>query len=216
MGSQLPGPLCGYGKPVDVVDGTLCLAASTVPFLAESDGLFFDEPAPSTTSIGPVPEYPETGIHAWRARNDAVFLQAVDEFNHAFGYKQGEAGHWTAALLKAQAMVQSGGSPAEFATDPLQINRRGDWLPEKSTILGLTEFQLMKPETSARAALRWLRYKGSKLNVNGVADSWLGNFAALTNYNGSSKIELQDGGIQHRDWFAQRVLELASRMKAES
>ena len=65
-------------------------------------------------------------------------------------------------LMKSWMMRESGGSPGAFKTDPFQVNKLGDW-PEdnmKSRVAGLTKGQQMTPETSAEAALKWLKYKG--------------------------------------------------------
>lgn len=62
-------------------------------------------------------------------------------------------------LMKAWAMVESGGNKEKFLSDPFQVNNRGDWDPDK-TKLGLRLGQVPGAQLSATAALQWLDKKG--------------------------------------------------------
>ena len=130
----------------------------------------------SNTSIGAIEGYPETGSNSWRADNDQTFIDACTNYNEKYGLSDGDDGYITPKMLKAWAMVESGGSPDAFLTDPLQVNNPGDWDDRKTDIAGLTQNQEMTPEASAEAALEWRRYKGTYtmkqvLKLNGVVIS---------------------------------------------
>ena len=116
-------------------------------------------------------------------------------------------------MLKAWAMVESGGSPDAFATDPLQVNNPGDWDDRKTDIAGLTQNQEMTPETSAEAALEWRRYKGYIHDETGAETEGRGDFQAFRRYNGNTNPPPSSATTErteHRDYYADLVLELGS------
>lgn len=167
------------------------------------------------TTIDPIPGYDETGDNAWRASNDKIFLDAVNRYNAENGYRPGDPGYWTADMLKAQAMVESGGERRAFETDPLQVNNNGDHTPDKQTVLGLSEGQAMTPEISAGAALKWLQHKSWKTDKYSGIPFYIGDVGALRNYNGVKLPRSHftgnswDDGVTQRDWYAIEVPWLA-------
>ncbi|RED52168.1 hypothetical protein [Aestuariispira insulae] len=165
--------------------------------------------------IGAVEGYPEKGSTAWRASNDRIFIKAVNDYNRSFGYRPGDDGFWTPHLLKTQAMIEAGGSHHKeaFLSDPLQVNKPLDWVPRKASLLGLERGDKMTPETSAKAALLWLDYKGWQHDGNGDKTRWEGNAKALFDYNGNRAIHPKTGG-EHRQWYADRISEMAGNMLA--
>jgi hypothetical protein len=143
--------------------------------------------------IGPVQGYPEDGKHAWRAANDDTIVAAVDKYNSGHQYYPGDAEYMTPQLMKSWMMQESGGSPDAFKTDPFQVNNPGDWDPAKANknFAGLSQGQIMTPETSADAALKWLHYKGridtSENSPNrGRWVPYQGHYEALRNYNAAA------------------------------
>jgi hypothetical protein len=167
--------------------------------------------------IGPVPGYPETGRDNWRACNDQKFIDAAGSHNTFYGLKPGSPGYVTPQLLKAWAMVESGGDmfKASFLSDPFQVNKPADWVSDKEK-LGLRKGEKMTPEKSAEAALEWMREKSFLNNGGG------GLAAGLSNYNGSSddhrkpdRLKYGDDyhpGVPHYEWYANKVLRLESEM----
>ena len=174
-------------------------------------------PSPVQTNIDPIPGYDETGGYAWRKANDQIFLDAVNRYNTVNGYRSGDDGYWTADMLKAQAMVESGGNRYVFATDPLQVNTSHNWDPKnKPPITGLTSpHQAMTPEISADAALKWLQFKARPRDHSGQPTAYIGDLGALWRYSGDSKPRYKytknpnDIGIAEQDWYAMQVLRLA-------
>jgi hypothetical protein len=160
--------------------------------------------------IAAVPGYPEDGAYTWRAADDAAFVAACDDYNRRHGLRPGDPGYWTAARLKAQAMIESGGDRAEFLSDPLQVNVPGDWVPEKATICGLRPGQPMTPAISAAAALVWMRFKGWTHDESGAERNFRGLHETLRRYNGNAR--RGRGGIEHREWYARRVATLETAM----
>jgi len=61
----------------------------------------------------------------------------------------------------------------------------------------------MNADLSARAALQWLRHRGT---LNGV---FQGNDFALKRYNGSSKIEPGSDGLPNDVWYPIHIRALA-------
>ncbi|HEU5352161.1 MAG TPA: RHS repeat-associated core domain-containing protein [Terracidiphilus sp.] len=173
------------------------------------------DPCESSTSsaqqqrIGPISGYPETGKHAWRAANDPIFIYAVNQFNQSNSFVPGSPMYVTPMQLKAQAMVESGGTPSAFASDPLQANNAGDWTALKGRVTGLKKGQSMTPCISATAALKWLLYKGSIHDINGNVVGYRSMYDALRDYNGNMQIYPHEGGMQHRYWYASKVLSLS-------
>jgi hypothetical protein len=142
------------------------------------------------TRIDPIPGFPQTGDSAWRAQNDQIFLDAVNAYNIRHGLRPGDPGYWTADMLKAQAMRESGSDrdKAKFLSDPLQVNTPANWDDAKIKIAGLTgPDEPMTPEISAGAALEWLRRNGWHHDTSGAEDRYLGDSAALSNYKGRDK-----------------------------
>lgn len=173
-------------------------------------------PTPAQT-IGPVPGFPENGPHAWRKANDQIFLDAANNYNSAKGLKPEDPGYWTGMRLKAQAMLESGSDldKDQFMTDPLQVNKAGDWVPRKASI-GLQKGQAMTPELSAAAALKWLNYKGVVHDELGRPTGWKGDVEALAHYNGVKQVMPGSSGQPKDIWYANRILELERAAKADA
>jgi len=126
------------------------------------DGNYLPASGPKNP-IGPVQGYPETGKSAWRAGNDDAITAAAERHNSVNGYVPGDAGYITLKLMKSWMMRESGGIRGAFESDPFQVNKLGDWpqgTDEKIRIAGLSKGQVMTPQTSSDAALKWLQYKG--------------------------------------------------------
>ncbi|MEP6868610.1 MAG: hypothetical protein ABJA20_08840 [Novosphingobium sp.] len=160
------------------------------------------QPAPAQTrapTIPPVKGYPEDGKHAWRQANDAIFKQAADEFNQRNGLKPSNVRYMDPKLMKAWAMVESGGSKDQFLADPFQVNKARDW-DDKKLSIGLHPGQVMTPDASARAALLWLDIKSRKRTVardGSLVTQYMGQRFAFQNYNGNTKIDKNKK--EHRD-----------------
>ena len=164
-------------------------------------------------SIGAIEGYPETGNNSWRADNDKAFIDACNSYNEKYDLSEGDDGYISPKMLKAWAMVESGGSPDAFATDPLQVNNPGDWDDRKTDIAGLAQNQEMTPEISAEAALEWRRYKGYIHDETGTETKWRGDFQAFRRYNGNINpppASATTDRTEHRDYYADLVIELGS------
>jgi len=165
------------------------------------------------SKIRAVPGYPESGQNIWRSFNDKVFIECVKAYNQKYGLKEDDIGYWTSKRLKAQAMIESGGSKNAFLSDPLQVNVSGDWVTKKKSLLRLSKGQSMTPQLSSVAALEWIRYKGYCHDEAGNEANYRGNFQALRRYNGNKRIYPKHPGVQHRDWYSNKVLELEAKMQ---
>src|SRR5258708_12808780 len=102
-------------------------------------------------------------------------------------------------MMKSWMMQESGGNRQALESDPFQVNNSGDWVADKAARAGLTEGQVMTPQTSADAALKWLQYKGSVHDSRGAATSYRGNRAALMGHNGQDYLR---GRIPFQPHFA--------------
>lgn len=168
-----------------------------------------DQAARDVGTIHPSPGMPEDGKSFWRTGNDESIEAAVAEFNRANNAFPGDPLYWTNDRLKAQMMIESGGSPEAFRTDPMQVNVDGDYAPEKLRVLGLTRGQAMTPSVSIPAALDWLRYKAEIRRRQGQSYDPRG---ALYGYNGA-KYHKPDSAREHRDWYADEVLDRERRAR---
>ncbi len=149
------------------------------------------EAAGRTPRVRPIVGFPETGRDTWRKAHGAIFERAADQFNTENGLKPGDARYMDPQLMKAWAMVESGGSKDAFLSDPFQVNNIGDWEDSKLR-LGLEKGKKPGPALSAHAALRWLDKKGHNTIVykNGAKTTvYRGLTYALYNYNGRNKID---------------------------
>ena len=156
--------------------------------------------------IGPIPGYPEDGKHAWRAANDDDFAAAANKYNSDNVYWPSDPEYVTPRLVKAMAMRESGGTPDAFGTDPLQVNKRGDWrktAADKARVAGLSYGQTMTPQTSAEAALKWLQYRGTEHDAKGNAVRYHGHYVALKRYNVGKGFK---NGVPAADDYATTVM----------
>jgi len=130
--------------------------------LGRPEGNYLSAPG-AKNPIGPVQGYPETGKNSWRAGNDDVIVAAANKYNAENRYFRGDAEYVTPQLMKSWMMEESGSGAHRryFETDPFQVNNRPDWVLEKGRVAGLTKGQVMTPQSSAEAALKWARYKSS-------------------------------------------------------
>jgi len=154
--------------------------------------------------------YSEADNSVWRRKNDQIFISAVDTYNGKYNLKKGAGGYMTPKMLKAWAMVESGGDSGAFLKDPLQVNNPGDWVPEKTEI-GLSKYQIMTPETSAPAALEWYRRKGFYHDDSGQEVYWRGDWEAFKRYNGNTNQPDPRHNSQrktHAEWYADEVMKL--------
>ncbi len=157
--------------------------------------LYNDEQAKK--AIGSISGYPQTGKNSWRAQDDAAFIKAAVTYDAKFGYKPGDRLYVSARLLKAWAMVESGGTKSAFLSDPLQVNNAGDWVAAKlkyTTLTGPNE--TMTPFISAKSALLWLHYKAGTIDIL---------FEAFAQYNGNTRIYDYTNGLQHNLWYANKI-----------
>lgn len=135
-----------------------------------------------------------------------MFIDAANKFNGERGLKPGDPKYVDPQMMKAWAMVESGGSKEVFLRDPLQVNNPGDYNDPKPQVTGLEKGQLMTPEISAEAALKWLDYRGYERDKQHRPGPWLGLEEALQRYNGRKDVDRR--GIPHRVWYAHRILSL--------
>lgn len=181
------------------------------------DGRFVEPrrpPAPPHVFDGPVGAiegYPEDGRNAWRAANDAAIVAAVNRHNAERKLYPGDAEFMTPKVMKSWMMQESGGSRGAFERDPFQVNNPGDWAEEKRRIAGLQQDQVMTPQTSADASLKWLAYKGRLHRGEGgrLGPYWT-PFEAFRNYNGNTNAyrgrEEAFRGMRHQEAYANLIL----------
>ena len=167
------------------------------------------------TKIGEIKGFPETGKTAWRSANDLVFIQAANEYNSAHGLSKNDEGYITPKLLKAWAMIESGGEGDKeaFLRDPLQVNNPDDWPDDdsKTKWAGLTKDQKMTPKSSVEAALKWFRYKAYIHDDTGSETEFRGIKEGLERYNRNPKKDKEIDGkkVEHYIWYAREIMELS-------
>lgn len=183
----------------DFADGALAAAMQRL----------YNDEQHSKSGIGPISGYPETGGDSWRSSDDPAFIDAVTNYDAENDLSPGDALYVSPKMLKAWAMIESGGSKSAFLSDPLQVNNAGDWVDEKATVTGLTEGQAMTPSISAQGALKWLYYKSTIHDTDGnvVGHRSLSN--ALSRYNGNP-LHFPYGAITHAEWYADQIIPLGS------
>jgi hypothetical protein len=219
------GPSLPFGEPNDVtpqLDARLNQPTKPDPVLGSSaqgtkylkDSGFFDSASPGfQTRIDPIPGYDQTGPFAWRASNDQAFLDAVNQFNAKHAFLPGDIRYATADMLKAQAMIETGGTPKAFLADPLQVNTPLNWSDAKIANGGLTgPDEPMTPALSASAGLEWRDYK----RWNGKTNDYDGDYEALKAYNANSRKTRSSGDLPHNVWYGRQVINLANAAAAAS
>jgi hypothetical protein len=209
--------------PSDWTEDALRSVPRSLPLVrSPADGRYIEPrvpPAPPHVFQGPmgaIEGYPEDGRNAWRASDDAAIVAAVNRHNAERNLYPGDAEFMTPQLIKSWMMEESGSASdrAAFGRDPFQVNNPGDYTErsgEKSRIAGLRKDQVMTPESSADAALKWPAYK-ARLHRDGggrLGPYWT-PFEVLRNYNGNVRdYEGPDAmyrGMRHHDAYANRIL----------
>ena len=163
------------------------------------------------SSLRPIPGYSEAGASSWRASNDRAFVDAANRFNSQHGLKSSDPKYIDPLLLKAWAMVESGGTKSAFLRDPLQVNNPGDWKAPKPQVTGLAKGQPMTPAISVEAALKWLEFRGYIRDKQGRAGTWIGIERAIQRYN--ARTDPHPSGVPFRVWYARQILTLYGRAK---
>lgn len=193
------------------------LSVANLPGLTKNDMWYHigqnTEKSTISNLIGEIRGYPETGTNSWRLSNDEIFIAACNKYNEKYGLSEKSESYISPKMLKAWAMVESGGSKDAFLTDPLQVNNPRDWDDMKANIAGLTQNQHMTPEASALAALEWRRYKGYRHDETGAEIEWRGDFQAFRRYNGNTNpppAQAETDRTEHRDYYADLILELGA------
>jgi len=167
----------------------------------------------SQQAIVPVDTYPEGKGSEWRSSNDQKFIAAADFYNYMHDFKPGMPGYRTPELLKAWAMVESGGNMNVFLTDPFQVG--ADWDEHKPKITQLVKGQRMTVAESAYAALEWLLYKQQDTNNAGRVTGYKTLEEGLIGYNGNVKPKWYVNGRPHKFWYGARVMDLYGKMKVK-
>lgn len=95
-------------------------------------------------------------------------------------------------LVKAMTLTETQGGTVKGAsgtglTDVMQVNNKGDWAAEKSSV-GLSKGETMTPQSSINAGIKWLFLKGMSSNAQGVMNWRNGQngdwSSAVSSYNG--------------------------------
>lgn len=201
-----------FDAPDLVVDNARGVERPTPPDWTQDALRSVPRPPVFREPIGPIDGYPEDGNNAWRASNDAAIVAAVNRFNAERNLYPGDAEFMTPKLVKSWMMEESGGHRAEFERAPLQVNKPRDWAPEKERIAGLRQGQVMTPETSADAALKWLAHKARTHrdeNNKAYRGPYWTPYESLRNCNANTKYEGRDEtnpSNRHDNRYAGRIL----------
>ena len=158
--------------------------------------------------VRPISGYPETGKDAWRKANNAIFEKAANDFNTQNGLKPGDARYIDPQLMKAWAMVESGGNKEQFLSDPFQVNKRADWSKGKKD-LGLSESKAPGATLDSYGSLRWLDRKGHRttlLKNETKVVVFRGLPAALMRYNANARTD--QNGRPHYENYVEAIRKL--------
>ena len=128
---------------------------------------------------------------------DALIERRVAEDNQRRGFKLGDVEYLDPDVFKALVRQETQFNRNAYNDDPVQVNHRGDWAPEKRRY-GLKEGVAPGPDLSITAGIGWLRRKSRSADGRG---EFLGWPRAVQSYNGS-------GNPDYLKQFSQRLLEL--------
>lgn len=100
------------------------------------------------------------------------------------GVREGDATYLDPDVVKAVVAVESGMNKKAYQTDPMQVNVNGDWVPEKSKLLGVQRGVPPGQNLGIWAGVGWLDYKAFRYDKNGKESGFRGWPEAITRYNG--------------------------------
>ncbi|HEY3889482.1 MAG TPA: hypothetical protein VGL73_12970 [Caulobacteraceae bacterium] len=107
--------------------------------------------------------------HTW----DSIVDADVANFNKQRGYDPGDPEYLDPDWIKAMMMTESGSDMRAYNTDPMQVNKPGDWDGYKQD-LGLTKNQPPGPALSIQAGIDWLESKSYREKTGGIDGPFLG------------------------------------------
>jgi hypothetical protein len=113
---------------------------------------------------------------------DPIVEREVGEFNKMNQADPGNDIYLDPDLIKAQIRVESGYDPKAYNSDPMQVNKPGDWDNYKVD-MGLRKGQPPGPDVGIGAGLKWLEYKSYRYGDDGKPTRFLGWPAAFAAYN---------------------------------
>ena len=111
---------------------------------------------------------------------DATVEMYVSLYNQSKGFNPGDREYLDPDLIKAMIMREAAFNPKAYASDPMQVNKKGDWDPYKAHF-GLIENVAPGPDLSVNAGIGWLLYKTYGRSI--VPDNFKGWFVGVTDYN---------------------------------
>ena len=114
---------------------------------------------------------------------DPLVYKWVANFNAMNGATPGDTVYLDPDLIRAQIMVESGSNLDAYTTDPLQVNKNGDWDGYKGE-LGLVKGQSPGADLGIKYGLEWLDSKSYLLDAKGDPGAFIGYNKALARYNG--------------------------------
>lgn len=114
---------------------------------------------------------------------DPIIETKVAAFNKMNRAVPGDDVYLDPDLIKAMVQVESGFDPRAYASDPMQVNKQGDWDPYKADI-GLRKGAPPGQDLGVQAGLDWLDSKSYRFDSKGKAGPFLGYDEAVRRYNG--------------------------------
>jgi len=163
----------GYAQPDDGTQGLV----SEPPLTNPDDN--YDVAGPATAKAPPFP-------NAW----DSIVERKVADFNKMNQADPGDDVWLDPDLVKAQIRVESGYDLKAYNSDPMQVNKPGDWdgrnrNPGHKITLGLQHGVAPGPELSISAGLGWLDAKSYFHDTAGQLGPFIGYERAFKRYNGA-------------------------------
>ncbi len=122
----------------------------------------------------------------------------VSVYNFEAGNHLGDREYLDPDLIKAMIMQESGNNATAHASDPMQVNVLGDWVPEKEDY-GLVGGICQPHDVTLPAAIDWLANKAYRHDSNGDPVAFRGWPAAISRYNGGGDPEYVNKVLNYYD-----------------
>jgi hypothetical protein len=173
-----------------------------VAFGPEASGVDTNEP-----EIDPTQDYEVAGpakAQPYAPALDRTIDEKVAAFNKMNQANPGDDVYLDPDWVRAMVRTESGYNPRASASDPMQVNKAGDWDDYKSDI-GLSKGVPPGPDLGVRAGLDWLDSKAYHYDKRGNPTRFLGWPEATRRYNGGGNPHyLQDVQKAYQDIKAGR------------
>lgn len=198
--AQVPQTNGDAADPASGAGPTPASTGASRAFGPEASGVDSDQPEIDPALDVEVAGPAKAPVHLNGA--DAIVAARVADFNKRNQADPGDDDYLDPDWVKAMIRVESGFDRKAYGSDPMQVNKPGDWPKDDDykAQIGLTKGVAPGQDLGVRAGLDWLESKAYHYDKSGKPTTFLGWPEATRRYNGGGNPHyLQDVEKAYQD-----------------